>query len=478
MERTRTEQPTSDLAERLKKWVVKESSGRVRLDQEVFTNEELFDLEMKYIFEKNWVFLGHESQVSKPSDYMTGHVGREPVILVRDRSGELKCFINACTHRGARLCRQKTGNTKFFKCTFHGWTFGNSGDLLDVTDEAEGGYPDDFDKSLLGLHEVKIDTYGGFVFASLSEDVMPLREYLGDATKFIDLVVQQSPDRKLEVLHGTVRYVYHGNWKLQVENGVDGYHAPVVHGNYIQTTSRRATGDSGYDVQVGIGDGARPVLGTNRRSTGGGPGTGGFFSFEQGHQIVWGMAGAPDARANSGIVEWLTETYGEDAAWWTNKTIRNLMLFPNLFLMDQNGMQIRIVRPLSADQTEVISYALAPLGEPADVRALRIRQFEDFMNATGMATPDDLAEFNNCQIGYGQGGRFSDIARGATRWEKGSGSYGKKLGIDALMSSEAVADEGLYVELHEEWLRRMESAVEQEAEEKLNADRAANEVTA
>ena len=65
MDRTRTEQPTSDLAERLKKWVVKEESGRVRLDQEVFTNEELFDLEMKHIFEKNWVFLGHESQVPK-----------------------------------------------------------------------------------------------------------------------------------------------------------------------------------------------------------------------------------------------------------------------------------------------------------------------------------------------------------------------------------------------------------------------------
>src|SRR3546814_7699647 len=82
------------------------------------------------------------------------------------------------------------------------------------------------------------------------------------------------------------------------------------------------------------------------------------------------------------IVSWLQQTYGEEAAWWTNKTIRNLLLFPNVFLMDQNGMQIRIVRPLSVNKTEVISYAIAPVGEAPEIRNLRIRQFEDFMNAT------------------------------------------------------------------------------------------------
>lgn len=461
-----------DLRSRLSSWVSKTATGRVGLDQEVFTNEVIFDLEMKYIFESNWVFLGHESQVTKPNAYITATIGREPVVLVRTRTGELKCFINACTHRGARLCRQKSGSAKFFRCSFHGWTFANSGALLDVTDEGEGGYPDDFDKSGLGLHEVKLSSYRGFVFASLSDDVLPIEDYLGDTKHFIDLMVQQSPEGQLEVLHGTVRYVYHGNWKLQAENGVDGYHAPVVHANYIQTTRRRATGDSAYGVQAGIGDGARPVLGSNRRSTGGGPGTGGFFSFTHGHQLIWGMAGAPEARANRHIVPWLQEAYGEEAAWWTNQTIRNLLLFPNVFLMDQNGMQIRIIRPLSVSETEVISYAVAPRGEPAEVRNLRIRQFEDFMNATGMATPDDLAEFNNCQLGFGGGGRRSDIGRGATRWVTGAGEFGQKLGIDALLSSDAVADEGLFVELHEEWLKRIEDALSSETA-RIREDRAA-----
>lgn len=456
------ERSSGELPARLSDWLVKDSSGVVMLDQEVFTNPRIFELEMKYIFEQNWVFLGHESQVPKPNDYLTTNVGREPVVLVRTRAGEIKCFINSCTHRGARLCRDKAGSAKFFRCSFHGWSFANSGQLLDITDESEGGYPEGINKSALGLHEVRLETYRGFIFASLSPDVMPLEEYLGDTKRLIDLLVQQSPESRLEVLHGTVRYVYHGNWKLQAENGVDGYHAPVVHANYIQTTRRRGTGGSTYGLQVGIGDGSRPVLGSNRRSTGGGPGTGGFFSFANGHQIVWGMAGAPEARANSKIVPWLQENYGEEAAWWTNKTIRNLLLFPNVFLMDQNGMQVRIIRPLSVNETEVISYAIAPVGEPAEVRELRIRQFEDFMNATGMATPDDLAEFNNCQIGYANGGRFSVIARGATRWVDGPGKFGEQLGIGALLSSEAGADEGLYVELHEEWLRRMENAIHQE----------------
>jgi benzoate/toluate 1,2-dioxygenase alpha subunit len=458
---TAIHQSIDELENDLARWVIKSPTGRIKLSQEVFTDQALFDFEMTHIFGRNWVYLAHESQVQNSGDYFTATIGREPVVLVRGRNGELACFINSCTHRGARLCRQTTGNLKFFKCSFHAWTFSTSGDLLDVTDEREGDYPADFDKSELGLHKVLVDSYRGFVFASLSPNVPPLREYLGDTTKFIDLIIQQSPENRVEVLRGATRYTYNGNWKLQIENGVDGYHPPVVHLNYIETTRRRVTGESDQ-VRSGIGDGARPVLGSGRRSTGGGVGTGGFFSFHHGHQMIWGMAGAPSARANHRIIDWLRDTHGETSAWWTNMTIRNLLLFPNVFLMDQNGMQIRVIRPLGVDRTEVISYAICPVGEAPEVRALRIRQFEDFMNASGMATPDDLAEFNNCQIGFGSGGRFSDIARGANRWVRGSGRFGEQLGIESIASSEAVADEGLYVALHGEWLQRMADAVKGE----------------
>ncbi|MFD2429529.1 SRPBCC family protein [Sphingobium scionense] len=149
-----------------------------------------------------------------------------------------------------------------------------------------------------------------------------------------------------------------------------------------------------------------------------------------------------------------------------NKRIRNLQLFPNVFLMDQTSTQIRIIQPISVDETEVTTYCIAPVGESASARALRIRQYEDFFNASGMATPDDLTEFNNCQAGFGAGeGRMNDMSRGATRWEKDAGQFGAGLAVDAVMSSPAVADEGLYVAIHDEWISRMNTAIDQETAE-------------
>ena len=82
-----------------------EASGDYRLNRRAFTDEKLFELEMKYIFEGNWIFLAHESQIPNNNDYYTTTMGRQPVFIARNRNGELNAFINACPHRGATLCR-------------------------------------------------------------------------------------------------------------------------------------------------------------------------------------------------------------------------------------------------------------------------------------------------------------------------------------------------------------------------------------
>lgn len=87
---------------------------------------------MKYIFEGNWVYLAHESQIPNNNDYYTTYIGRQPIIIARNRNGELNAMINACSHRGAQLCRYKRGNKATYTCPFHGWTFNNSGKLLKV----------------------------------------------------------------------------------------------------------------------------------------------------------------------------------------------------------------------------------------------------------------------------------------------------------------------------------------------------------
>ncbi|MDD3798611.1 MAG: SRPBCC family protein [Novosphingobium sp.] len=430
-------------------WLVKDAaSGRYRLDREVFTDPDLFELEMKYIFERNWVFVAHESQLPNPNDFLTTYVGRQAVLLTRDRSGKLGGFINACAHRGARVCRERRGNARNFTCPFHGWTYGTDGTLLDLTEEASGGYADGFDRKTMGLEPVaRLETYRGFIFASLSADVLPLADYLAGAKTFIDLLIDQSPTGELEVLRGVTRYTYRGNWKLQAENGLDGYHVGSVHANYVMTVMRRVSGASSNDTRT------FDFTQVSR-------GEGGFFSFDHGHAVLWVDYANFRDRPNFELAPAIREKHGEERAKWMTERLRNLLLFPNLFLMDQTSTQLRIIRPISVDETEVTTYCIAPVGESAKARALRIRQYEDFFNASGMATPDDLAEFNNCQIGFGHGrGRFNDMSRVASRWTEGPGKFGRDLQVDAVLSSQAPADEGLYVTIHEDWANRMRAAV-------------------
>ncbi|WP_252717142.1 Rieske 2Fe-2S domain-containing protein, partial [Herbaspirillum sp. B65] len=126
------------------------TNGIFRCRRDIFTNEELFELEMKHLFESNWVYLAHESQIPEINDYYTTWIGRQPVVITRDKTGELHAVINACAHKGAMLCRRKHGNKSSFTCPFHGWTFSNSGKLLKVKDEKTTEYPVSFNQN--GLH--------------------------------------------------------------------------------------------------------------------------------------------------------------------------------------------------------------------------------------------------------------------------------------------------------------------------------------
>ncbi len=441
-----------ELGERMSGWLVKNPAiGEYKLDREVFTDPALFELEMRHIFEGNWVFVAHESQLAKPHDFLTTTIGRQPVVLMKQANGGIGGFINVCSHRGARVCREKRGNKKIFSCGFHGWSYDSAGALVNVTDEKGGAYPASFDRRNFGLRPVaKLENYRGFIFASLNPDVVPLTEYLAGARAFIDLYADQSQDGKFELLRGSTRYTYKGNWKLQVENGLDGYHVDAVHANYVMTATRRIAGASNNSTKV-VDLSAIPQTG------------GGFFAFDHGHAILWLDYKNFQDRPNFENREKYLKDFGPQRTQWMCQRIRNLLLFPNVFLMDQTSTQIRIIRPISVNETEVTTYCIAPAGESGKSRAVRIRQYEDFFNASGMATPDDLTEFNNCQIGFnGRASRWNDMSRGATRWTEGANEQGQILGFDARMTSTGKDDEGLYISIHEAWLARMQKALAHE----------------
>lgn len=423
-------------------------NGIFRCRRAIFTDQDLFELEMKHIFEGNWVYLAHESQVANANDFFTTWIGHVPVVLIRDRSGALNAFVNACSHRGAKLCRRKRGNQPLLVCPFHGWSFKNDGTLLKAKDASTGAYPESFNRN--GSHDLsriaRFESYRGFLFGSMSSDTLPLEEYLGETRIIIDQIVDQAP-HGIEILTGNSTYIFDGNWKLQMENGCDGYHVSSVHANYSATMSRRAEG----------GTKAVDANGWSKAVSG-------VYGFEHGHILLWTRVLNPEVRPIWSQREALAERLGQRRAEIILAQSRNLALYPNVFLMDQFSTQIRVVRPVSVHQTEVTIYCFAPKGESAENREIRIRQYEDFFNVSGMGTPDDLEEFRSCQTAYsGAGELWNDLSRGALRWIAGPDENARAMGMNPLLSSERSEDEGLFVRQHEYWAKAMLAGIEKDA---------------
>ncbi|PCH85322.1 MAG: benzoate 1,2-dioxygenase large subunit [Piscirickettsiaceae bacterium] len=433
--------------------------GIYRADRKVFTDPEIYELEMKYIFEKNWMYLCHESQIKEKNDFFTTYMGRQPVLITRDKSGEIHGFINACTHRGAQLVNTGCGNKRKMVCPFHMWTFDMKGELLDCGEhKGNVGYSENFSKDDLGLQKIgNIESYRGFVFGVMDDNACTLKEYLRDATQMIDLLVDQS-EEGLEILPGATTYTYDGNWKLQAENGVDGYHLEAIHGNYVMTIANRAKlqGDNDKVKPVQVGDLAS---GTTAMPAG-------YFSYGRGHVTLYGELPNPESRPLhvGGKMPEFRKKFGEDRANFMGSYLRNTCLYPNVFLMDQMSSQIRHFRPVSVDKTEVTTYCIAPIGESDEARERRIRQYEDFFNATGMATPDDLTAFYNSQLGFmGSKAKWSDMSRGAKNVVKGASDFAKSVGVNPDECGINLEDEGLMIAQHRQWAEMMTKA---QAEEK------------
>ncbi|MAQ38402.1 MAG: benzoate 1,2-dioxygenase large subunit [Thioclava sp.] len=438
----------NDLKSRIENAVIENpETGIHRCRRDIFTDEEMFELEMKHIFEGNWVYLAHESQIPQNNDYFTTWIGRVPIIITRDKEGELHAVVNACAHRGATLCRRKHGNKSSFTCQLHGWTFNNAGKLLKVKDGKTGAYPEAFNRN--GSHNLKkvakFASYKGFLFGSLNPDVADLEKHLGETRVIIDQIVDQAPEG-LEVLRGNSSYTFDGNWKLQMENGADGYHVSSVHWNYSATMGHRKE------------EGTKAV-----DANGWSKSTGGVYGFEQGHILLWTRTLNPEVRPIWNHKDALAARLGEEKTSFIVNQTRNLGLYPNVYLMDQFSTQIRVVRPISVDKTEITIYCFAPVGEPPEERALRLRQYEDFFNVSGMGTPDDLEEFRACQEAYAAAdGVWNDLSRGATRWENGPDENAKAMGMNPILSAERAEDEGLFVRQHEFWAETLLKALEAE----------------
>jgi len=419
-------------------------NGVRRVSRDIFTDPDLFEMEFPRIWEKVWVYAAHESEIEKPRSFVTRWVGRVPIIVNRTKNGDINAMVNVCSHRGATLARVSKGARANFVCSFHGWAFDETGGLIAPMNEKDAGYPEEFDKEKLGLRKVRVANYKGFIFVTLNDAAEPIEDHLANAKTFIDILAEQSPNG-LEVLKGSSTYTFNGNWKLQAENGVDGYHVAATHGNYVQTLQHRAKSTTAGHKTKAMNVGDLP----NAR--------GGFYDLGNGHTIIWSDWTNPQDRPLFPVKDQLVASMGKAKAEWAVGRLRNLLIYPNVFFMDQTSSQIRVFRPIAVDKTEVTIYCFAPKGEAPAARAHRIRQYEDFFNASGMATPDDLSEFSETQIGCNahRAMRWSDMSRGMAHELEGPDDLAKELGINPAHSGAKIEDEGIFVAQHKRWLELM-----------------------
>lgn len=434
-------------------WRIQDRPGETfKVHRSLYTSKELFELENKYIYEKNWIYLAHEEQIRNPNDYLSLFMGRQPVILTRDPQGKLHGFINACSHRGANICRRHKGNAKTFSCPYHGWVYNNQGELLDVKAKAQGGYTAEWGERNYNLVQVpKVESYKGFIFGSLNADVVDLETHLGPAKTFLDLQVELA-EGEIEILRGTSTYAHHANWKMQAENGVDGYHADVVHASYWQLGADRANKEA---AKSGSDDVKTISLRNDFKS--------GNYDHGNGHVTIWGDIGNPKDRSTGFNYDALVERVGQVKADWMASKVVQTMFYPNLLVLAGISTQIRTWRPIAPNLTEVTVVCFGAKNEPAEARERRIRQYEDFYGASGIATPDDLAEFDACQSGYmGALAEWQDFDRGMNRRHIGPDQAAAEIGLNPEVSAADVADETLYHGEYRQWLKLISAGLKEE----------------
>jgi benzoate/toluate 1,2-dioxygenase alpha subunit len=418
------------------------ADGVFRVHRDVFVDERIFALEQQFIFEATWVFLGLETQAPTPHDFFTAYAGRFPLVVLRGGDGTLRCVVNSCRHKGALICRTQTGNKQVHTCPYHSWAYDSTGKNVGIKMRSQGAYGAGFDDDGHDLRPVaRFESYRGFLFASMNPAVPPLREHLGEAATFIDLVIDQSP-AGIETIPGDVTYVYDGNWKLQMENCGDSYHFTSAHASYLKLVERR---------DVASSDTSQWRV---PRLTEGGHETG-SFGFARGHSVFWSESRARERSPLFGALEELQARVGDVRTKWMFG-VRNLTVFPNMQLADNAAIQLRIIRPLAANKTEMRTFCVAPAGEPPETRRRRIRQYEDFFNPSGLATPDDNVCYEDCQTGHGGGEWLQGYMRGLDRVRAGANEQAAELGILPAASVAAPAglnDESLSRANYREWSR-------------------------
>lgn len=397
-----------------------------RVHRRIYADPAVFEAEMERVFGRAWIYVGHESEVREPGDFATTRIGRRPMVMTRHDDGTVRVLHNQCAHRGAKVVAESRGNAAEFVCCYHGWTYGTDGRLVRVP--LRHGYPEDFDPDDPGTAMVaapRVDSYRGFVFASLAPDGPTLADFLGPMTASFDDMVDRAPDGEIEVAGGVFRHAYDGNWKLYLENLCDAAHPIFVHRSSIEAARGQDDGvhsDGSGEIAVRqMRQNGAPYSFWQERV--------GIWTCPNGHSYLGDYHDDERLVASGGdpvfadYVAALEARKGPEEARRILEVARwNSNVYPNLSFMSQ-FRQLRVVHPVSVNRTEVHAWSFRLKGAPE-------RMFEDTVafanvtNGTGsLVLTDDLETYG--RIGDGvtsEGAEWIQIGRGfETDWPDGRG---------------------------------------------------------
>jgi phenylpropionate dioxygenase-like ring-hydroxylating dioxygenase large terminal subunit len=368
-----------------------------RVHRSIYTDPALFRREMTHVFGAVWTYLAHESQVPRNDDFVTARLGLRPIVVVRDSGGVLRALYNRCTHRGATVCRQERGNAKAFQCPYHGWTFLNSGRLSGVP--WPDGYACDFKDAKYNLAQVpRVESYRGFIFATLNMDAPPLADYLGPAAQPIDEWLDRHPGARVEVREAN-RIKVKGNWKLAYDNSCDGYHVVFSHRSLLEMENRLeddpTKGMSFYKSRPDEAPMYMAYFGNGHHFKDKRP------NVEKRPGALWEIEGAAPGMEHYEAK--IRSRLGDRAARALDLASSepvNINIFPNLLVL---GNHIQVIQPLAVDETDLVWYGTAIVDEANelggavdDVNAIRLRTQESFPN---FGEVDDATNFEQIQQG-------------------------------------------------------------------------------
>jgi phenylpropionate dioxygenase-like ring-hydroxylating dioxygenase large terminal subunit len=349
------------------------------VDRRIFSDAEIYQRELEHIFARAWNFMCHESQIPKPGDFFCNFIGEESVIATRDRTGKLQVFLNTCRHRGNAVCRAESGHAAAFMCTYHGWTYNLEGKLTGVP-----GYRDfyhgELDKSQWGLIKAgKVESYKGFVFATMDPSAPPLEEFLGEVGRMgMDMVAARGD---LVVIDGIQKVTCGTNWKIAVDNAFDWYHAPLTHASaFMAGYARGKILKPGQKVPLADLSRHRVLLGE-------------YGHASSGPRIDDAMlqTAADDMAAGRSMM---------DIAWRNAPGVREQLgpvgihtrghpnIFPNLWILG-GGTQLSLRLPKGLGKTETWYFTIAETGLSAEEKRARVNMAIHTHGPAGFLEQDD-----------------------------------------------------------------------------------------